>query len=216
MKKLFLAGAVALMGVFNVNAQEVKFGAKAGLNMSSLKYSEDVEKGNDLKSRIGFHVGAMAEIKLTDKFAVQPELIYSTQGNKVESKGEFMGASYDTKVKQNLDYINIPVMAKYFIMDGLSLEVGPQLGILVSSKIITEGDIIVNGVKESVSETEDIKKDINSIDVGVNAGIGYTMNNLNFGLRYNLGLMDIAKDRESGDKQSVKNGVFQFSVGYFF
>ena len=86
MKKIILS-AVAVMAFGFANAQEVKFGVKAALNVASL--TGDVE---DVSSLVGFQVGGFAEIKLSEKFAIQPEVLYSAQG--AESDGEKFNLNY--------------------------------------------------------------------------------------------------------------------------
>lgn len=202
MKKITLS-IVAVLAFGFANAQEVKFGAKAGLNVSTL--TGDV---NDVSSRVGFHVGGFAEIKLSDKFSVQPELLYSAQGAK-GSYNDFDGTDIiSIDVTSKLAYINVPVMAKYYVADKFSLEAGPQIGFLVSAKEKHSfgGD----------SEELDIKDGLNSIDFGVNFGAGYDFTeNVSVGVRYNLGLSNINKN-EDGDSGKVKNSVFSLSVGYRF
>ena len=193
-----LTAAAVLAFAFS-NAQETKFGVKAGVNLHTL--TGDVE---DQSSKIGFQAGAFAEFKLSDKFAIQPELLYSTQGTKFEEG--------DDEIKYNLSYLNIPVMAKYYVAEKFSLEAGPQIGFLLSAK--GKYDFVEDGV--SVSGDEDIKDSFESIDFGLNFGAGYDFTeNLSAGLRYNLGLSNIAKT-EDGNDSKVKNGVFSLSVGYKF
>ena len=186
--------AAAVLAFAYTNAQEVKFGVKGGLNIATL--GGDAE---DAKSLVGFHVGGFAEIKLSDKFAIQPELLYSTQGAKFE--GTDGDADYDDK----LDYLNIPVMAKYYVAEGFSLEAGPQIGFLLSAK----------------EDGEDVKDFYKSIDFGVNFGAGYDFTeNLSAGVRYNLGLSNIYDFPEEAEDffGDVKgnNSVFSISVGYKF
>lgn len=193
MKKVLLS-AVAVMAFMSVSAQETRFGVKAGANLTT--FTGDVE---DLDSKVGFHVGGFAEIKLTDKFAVQPEILFSTQGAKYKEPG------YEEKT--NLSYLNIPVMAKYYVAEKFSLEAGPQIGFLLSAKAKFDGD--------GESGDEDIKDGLKSIDFGVNFGAGYDFTeNVSVGLRYNLGLSNIS-DAEVGDGK-IKNSVFSLSVGYKF
>ncbi len=75
-------------------------------------------------------LGVVAEIMVSDMFAVQPELIYSSQGSDYEESDE--GFDFSGTVK--LDYLNIPVMAKYYVAEGFSVEAGPQVGFLLSAK----------------------------------------------------------------------------------
>lgn len=130
----------------------------------------------------------MAEIKISEKFSLQPELLYSGQG---------YDTGIDTEGTIALNYLNIPVIAKYYVTKKLSLKAGPQIGFLLSTK----------------GGTHDYKDLFKTTDFGVNLGIGYKIDNsLNFGARYVLGLSNI---NDVGGTTN-KNGVFQLSVGYFF
>jgi len=197
MKKITLA-AIAVMIFGFANAQGVKFGAKAALNVASL--NGDVE---DPSSYIGFQIGGFAEIKLSEKFAIQPELLYSAQGGKESGEQDGFTADFTHK----LGYINVPVMAKYYVAKSFSLEAGPQVGFLTSAK----GKIEAGGESLEV----DTKDSFNSVDFGFNFGAGYDFTEkISAGLRYNLGLSNIA-DVE-GENYTVKNGVFSLSLGYKF
>ncbi len=201
-----VAIAIFGLGVNNSNAQSinldnVKFGAKAGLNVANISNAK--EYGFELGTKLGYHLGIMGELKLTNKFALQPEILFSTQGASKTVEGG--------TISLNTNYLTIPMMAKYHIaeVEGLSLEAGLQLGILMSAKINVKG----KDEEGKFSETEDVKEKVKAIDFGLNIGAGYTLNNMNIGLRYNLGLINIPKNNTN---KSVKNGVFQISVGYFF
>ena len=186
MKKVLFA-AVAVFAFGAANAQEVKFGAKAGLNLSNI--TGDIE---DNSMKLGFQVGGFAEIGISEKFAIQPELLYSAQGTKYDGEGN---------AKTNLDYLNVPVMAKYYVAEGFSIEAGPQIGFLLSAKDKYDGG------------EDDIKDFLNSTDFSFNFGAGYDVTeNINLGLRYGLGLNDLNKEGEG----SIKNSNFAFAVGYKF
>lgn len=197
MKKIILM-TVAFLAFGFTNAQDKKdisFGVKGGLNISSV--TNAVQYGTNSSSLIGFHLGFFGEFMVSDKFAVQPELLYSTQGVKVDDSG-------GNKIDAKLDYINIPVMAKYYATNSFSLEFGPQIGFLVSAK------------EKSGGVTTDIKDATKSTDFGLNLGAGYDITkNMTLGLRYNFGLSQLQKDLATGESAS-KNSVFQFSVGYKF
>jgi len=117
-----------------------RFGLKTGMNVASIT-GDDTD---NLDSRVAFFFGGFAELCVTDQFSFQPELLYSMQGAKYsESEG------YDGKFK--LDYLNVPLMGKYYVTEALSIEAGPQIGFLVSAK--DEYDLIGGGE----SGEEDIK-----------------------------------------------------------
>ncbi|AWK07315.1 PorT family protein [Flavobacterium crocinum] len=203
MKKIILS-AMAVMAFGFANAQEVKYGVKGGLNLSSLSGDTD---GMDLKSKFGFHAGGFVEIKFSEKFAIQPELLYSTQGTRFDDM-EVEG--YKTKTCFNFDYINVPVMFKYFAVEKFFIEAGPQIGFLTSAKARVKVDQL------NIDNKEDIKENFESIDFGLNFGAGYEFTeNIFASARYNLGLANIAKT-EAGDDSKVHNGVFSVSVGYKF
>ena len=201
MKKLFLTAAAVFAFSF-ANAQDVKYGAKAGLNISSIT-GDGTE---DVSSKIGFQVGGFAEIKISDKFAIQPELLYSAQGAKAKLSEE--GVSI--KATQKLAYLNIPVIAKYYVAKGFSLEAGPQLGFLLSAE--QESTESIDGV--TTTESDDNKEGFNSTDFGFNLGAGYDVTeNINLGVRYSIGLSNIVKDSEDF-KQNNSN--IAIAVGYKF
>lgn len=205
MKKMYFAAiAVVGFGAIGMAQQQVKFGPKAGVNIANLSGMDDSEM------KIGFHVGAVAEIKLNEKFSIQPEVLYSVQGAKSSGNTTIMGVTSSFEGKQSLDYISIPIMAKYYIVEGFSVELGPQVGFLMKAE--AETDITIAGVNTNTKG--DNKDNFNGVDFGIGVGLAY---DLPMGLfvngRYNLGLSDVVKDNK-GD--AVKNGVIQIGVGYKF
>ena len=192
MKKTLIIFIATGIGAF-ANAQKtkqdegIKLGIKGGLNISNLM--GDVE---DVAIRTSIHAGLVAEIIVSDNFSIQPELLYSGQGASDTSEG---GG------RLKLDYITLPVLAKFPIAKSLSLETGPQIGFLISAK---------NKTNESNEKIPNVK----TIDFGLNAGLNYELNNgVFFQARYNLGLTDIGV---AGDNNRASNAVIQFSIGKLF
>jgi len=219
MKKVLLIAAVAVFGLSNVNAQEVSFGPKAGVNFATL--NGDVEEA-DMK--IGMHIGGAVELMFNEKMGLQAEILFSMQGTKSEySESETYGGvtySYKEEEKLKLNYINIPVMFKYYVANGFNVEAGPQVGILASAKAEYDYEETVTGggsdYTDSGSAEQDVDSLFKSVDFGMNFGLGYKMDNgLNFGARYNLGLMNI-NDTANSDDYKISNGVIQVSVGFMF
>lgn len=99
MKKLFLITLLCVFA-FNLNAQD--FGLTAGYtNLST-----------DGESWSGFNVGAFVDFSVSEKFSVQPELVYTS--------------SKDEDVTYNL--FNVNAMAKYHVSEEFSILAGPQFG----------------------------------------------------------------------------------------
>ncbi|WP_284651317.1 porin family protein [Flavobacterium terrisoli] len=113
---------ILLMSVTTMNAQLVKFGLKAGPNFSNLE--GDNLNGSTYTS---FHFGATLELKLVGNLSLQPEVVYSSQGTKIDSNA-FSDINYN--------YITVPVLVKFYILsDRLSLDVGPQFSFLVNEDV---------------------------------------------------------------------------------
>ncbi len=201
MKKITLSlmAIVAFAGSALAQTPDVKFGAKGGLNVANLTSVDDA------KSRASFHIGAVAEIFINEKFSVQPEVLYSAQGAKTSFTEEDMGISYKYKSTLKLDYINIPIMAKYYVTDAITVQAGPQIGFNVKA----EEKETFNGE----TETNSYSSDITTVDFALGFGAGYQLPmGAFFDLRYNVGLSNIAKHGNG----SAKNNVLQVSVGYKF
>ncbi len=218
MKKitLTLLGLVA----FSTTAlaqQEVKFGPKAGINLANL--SGDIE---DNKMLIGFHVGGFAEIKFNDKFAIQPEILYSAQGTKMDFSETIMGITYAAEADTKLNYINVPIMAKYYITENFAVEAGPYVGFLMSAN--SKGSSSAAGI--NIEYDEDIKDELSTIDFGLGIGASFNMDNGFFiGARANFGLTTVDKDHTENvggvninvEAADIKNSpVIQVGVGYKF
>lgn len=218
MKKLIFIAALTVMSVSVTQAQEVRLGAKAGVNFASI----GGDNTDGLDGLTGFHLGALVEIPITERFAVQPEVLYSAQGAKRELTESFSDVTFKATGKTKLDYINVPIMAKYYIVDGLAVEAGPQVGFLVSAN--AESELDLSGINPETAELIegqfesgdiDISDSTKGIDFGIALGASYRLNmGVFFGARYTLGLTDI--NDVSGSNIKNQNNVFQLSAGYSF
>lgn len=188
-----------------------KFGVKGGINFSNLNYN-----GNDLdlSSKTGFTIGVMGEIPIAKQLALQPEILYSQQGAESEYFSEQINnISYEGTIK--LNYLNIPLMLKYFVADGLSLQAGPQIGFLLNSKNVYKDNFF--GYENS--DELDLSDYTHTLDFGVNLGVGYQFQDkIYVDARYNMSLSDVFEDGKSQNfiNADMYNRVFQITVGYFF
>ena len=187
MKKTFCTLSAVILIACAVAAQQTHFGLKGGVNFSSV----EIDDGDDYESKTGIHLGGLAHIHITRHFALQPELVFSTQGG--EDEGENM--------KLKLNYVNIPVLAQYMTNEGFRLQTGPQLGILASAKS-KFGDVEI-----------DSDDDVSTVDFSWSFGAGYLFRS-GFGIdaRYNLGISNISDD----ESFEARNRVFQLGVFYQF
>ncbi|MES2487836.1 MAG: porin family protein [Bacteroidota bacterium] len=181
MKKILLVTAMLVSGLAT-QAQGIDFGIKAGANFAN--FNGDV----DTDGITSFHAGAVVELNVVPMFSVQAEGIFSTVGGKYK---DALDASRDI----NLDYISVPVLAKFYILPNtLSLTAGPQFSFLVN-----DGSDIFETKKFELAAS-------GGLELKIIAGLFAQA-------RYNIGITKVNDDAVVGD---VKNGVFQLSVGYFF
>jgi len=206
MKKIILSAALLMAVGFSANAQDnLKFGVKAGVNFAT--FGGDVE---DVDSRTGFHAGVVAEFKLSENFSIQPELMYSQMGAKLDYVDSDGIIQYNVESTSKFDYISLPILAKYYIIEGLSIEAGPQIGFLVSAKQEDK----ISGIGE---QSSDVKEGSKSIDFGLAGGLAYDLPiGVFFQARYYAGIANIAEEGDSNEDFDVKNMGVQLSIGYKF
>ena len=156
---------------------------------------------DDSKYTFGMAAGIEGQYQLNNWFGLSAAVMYSQQGAKAKN--------YDVKV--NTEYINIPVMAKFYVTKGLSLNVGLQPGFMTKAKAKGDG------------RTIDVKSNCNKVDFSIPMSIAYEFENgLTFEARYTTGLTNVGKDAfdstsSSWDKAyQNKNEVFMLTVGYKF
>jgi len=221
MKKLFLA-ILAMAAFGTAEAQTARFGIKGGLNISTL--TGEIENA---EPKIGAHLGGLVEIKVAKKFAIQPELLFSLQGAKNDYVRNIGNTRYVNEEKINLLYLQVPVMAKFYVLPSLSLEAGPQLGVLLDAESKYSLRESNGNNASSSSRSYDIKNNLRTLDAGFNLGASYYFNNNIFvQARYSFGLSSIDKrdynDNNNDDfddydyDNGIHNGVFQASFGYRF
>lgn len=198
MKQLYLL-IVLLLFSLSSQAQQFNFGAAAGVNIANITGSDLItgEEFNDMDSRTSFHIGLVSEVLLGGNLFLAPELLYSAQGTNSE------------EIELKLNYLQIPIMGRYYFTEGLNVELGPQFGILLNSS----GEINNSQVSNENFESSDI---LIAFGVGYKLPSGFFVRG-----RYFLG-SNVAKGRISditGDEVidvEYFNKVAQISLGYMF
>jgi Outer membrane protein beta-barrel domain len=183
MRKTVVFVVIALLFTlsnFGQKGELMRLGLKAGINYANYT-------GSDVNTNAitNFHAGLLTEIKILKHFSFQPELLYSTQGAEINNLGD--------QIKNELGYISIPVLAKFYLTDEFSMELGPQASFLLSER----NEVTTN--------------DSNTFDFAIVGGLSYKLGKHFFVQgRYGLGLTEAKRDAD------VKNSVLQASIGYLF
>jgi hypothetical protein len=187
MKKTILIGLFFFALSTNVQAQLVKFGVKAGVNYANQNGSNiTVNSTNyDTEAITSYHAGLIAEVKVTDGFSIQPELLYSTQGATYKNAFE--------EFKNEVGYLSIPLLAKIHLNKTFSLDLGPQASFLLSER---------NNFDVNNAETFEFAA------VG-GLGINITKNFFLQG-RYVLGLSEASKEAEVKNSALQVSAGFTF------
>jgi hypothetical protein len=190
MKKVILA-VVAVLTFGFANAQEsktVKLGIKAGANYDWL--ATGAYSVYDVRPEVGYHAGLVAEFKMCDEFSFQAEALYSHSSFKFDGNGNTSGG------KLEVSEIAVPVLAKFYLVKGLSIEVGPQASAIIDSK-----------AKGVYANTNLRKYNIASV-----SGLAYDFNSGAFiQARYVYNFLDLAYGPSGNNRFGI-----QASVGYKF
>ncbi len=184
--------------------KETKLGSKLGMNLANLAGSD----AGDANIIIGFNAGLFVEIPISDKFTFQPEILYSAQGSKSEGPLNVEGTIYNVEATLKFNYINIPLMFKYHVDKNFSLEAGPYVGFLASSKLKAK----IEGLG---TETIDMNDNLKSTDIGLGIGMNYEFSDVIFAnARYQGGLTQIGDAASGGN--NIKNSILQIGLGFRF
>ncbi len=214
MKMIFTLGCVGLL-TNSARAQvQIDLGLKGGINYASVNSSAEVvsTKGGVTN----FHGGVYAMFKFSKVFALQPEIVYSSEGQ--EYKYFIAGLP---SFKSTFNYFNYPLILKFYVAEGLNLQLGPQFGFLNSSSGYTYTPS-GNGGPPTVA-SQPMGDYVKAYNISLCVGAGWDLPfGLNFTLRYNGGLTNINKltgqnsqlPGSSFGTSSANSSVIQFSVGY--
>ena len=206
MKKILMIAAL-MVATVSAKAQfepgTFSLQPKVGFELTSIS-------GDGSKFKPGFTAGLEGQYQINNWFGLSAGVHYAMGGCKIK----------DVDSKFNMNYVNIPVMAKFYVTKGLSLNAGLQLGFMTSAKL---ADVQLLGGKSDV----DIKELCNKTDFSIPLSIAYEFTNgLSFEARYNAGVTNVFKDDVVNAALDVvggtkrwddnKNEMFMITVGYKF
>lgn len=190
MKKLTLILLVVFAG-FIAHAQKFSIGPKLGANISGISGLQ-FNKGYEF----GYHVGGFAEIMLSEKIGIQPEVLWSqTSLTTATSLPDLYSTSLSELSTVKLNYISIPLLLNIKPAKFISFQVGPQFGILQDKK---------NSVATNVQSA------FKSGDFSMLAGIQLKLLSFRIYGRYAIGLSNI---NDISNQDSWKSRTLQLGVG---
>ncbi len=224
-----ICAAAAIIFVLTINnilaMGKTSIGIKGGLNLSNL-YGEHVHE--DLMVRPGLIFGALLHVESSDKFAIQPELLFSVKGYTIKKNG--------ITERVGFRYIEIPVLFQYLLASSgpviPQLYAGPAIGFKAGVDIKNDLKVskeMIDLYESYLEELEEIRsRSMKNVDLGIVLGTGLGVKSgpgkFLLDLRVTLGLFKIDKLTErmkySGmtekDLAEVKNFAFSVLAGYLF
>lgn len=113
MKKLCLVAIIAIFSFTSVKAQGARFGSTIGYHNLSIKASASGVSASSGES--GIFVGVFADLEITEKIHIQPEVQYASVFVEGSSGNELI----------------VPIMAKYYASDQFYVQAGPQFDLIL-------------------------------------------------------------------------------------
>jgi hypothetical protein len=249
MKKLFVTVFIIACLTATITAQtssnqpDSKFtlGVFGGLNVPKLTDNSNNEISSGYSSRLGPAFGFTSSYSLCSNFALRVDALYSSEGGKRNGMqavdatnfnpsvpaGTYFYANFDNE--SILNYIEIPVMAKYHVSICKSskfyIDFGPYYGYLLNAKQKTSGSsaiyedgagtVSVVPVAQSFDAKTNVTSSIKRNNFGITGGVGFThgfgVGELFLDVRGAYGLTNVQKYSEDGNSH---NGYVLIALGY--
>ena len=172
-------------------AQGFHIGVKGGANIFKVD-----GKALEEEYKFGYNLGVFAEIGLSEKVGIQPEILWNQTNFRSGTEFSDIYKVQFQDVKGKLNYLSIPVLLNLKPSKILTLQVGPQFGILLNN----DKNLLDNG-----------KEAFKSGDFSMLGGVQLNLGGAKVGGRYVVGLANI---NDIDNKEKWKNQGFQLYVGF--
>jgi hypothetical protein len=200
---------VAALVPASASAQSFQVGAKGGINIASISWSNQDPKPA-ISSRTGGIIGGYVA-KDGKKMGLAVEVLYSQKGAHLDFSSTGIIDTIDLK----LDYVEIPVLFRFNIPNDktvIHIYAGPVFAFSVKDEIEETFRTTTQTTPATVTTDDAGAK---SSDTGIAIGAQVDVHKFLVDVRYNWGLMDVVKDPGPGDPK-VKNKCFSAMFGFRF
>lgn len=203
---LLLAG-LTTKAQMNTSTNPVRFGIRAGANLTTLGKLYDGSNYHDYDYKAGFTGGVYAILPLGGQFEFVPEVLFSQKGGKItRTAGSTTG-----KLESRVNYLDVPLTFAYRPSPAFSIFLGPQVAFLLSQKTTLSASGDDGSAETSNTDTDNMRKAL----AGGTVGLGYDINpNLNIKARYMMDFQGGMNDDQNQDK--AKSSGFALTLGYTF
>lgn len=179
------------------------FSIIGGINVANvIKGNGPYAYGTDTK--IGLNVGVGLDLPIVYPLSFAPEVLYSQKGyTSVTSYGQY---------RQRNDYIDVPLLAKFHIVPGFNIVIGPQISFLLSTT-----NTFDNGYSQTTQQNyNNSSNGYNKTMIDGVAGVSFDLaRNVELRARYTI---DFDQINDNGDAYvpNYRNQVWQFGLGFKF
>jgi len=219
-----------LLAALSFSTLQAQIGVRGGVNLASVFLDSDEQGIEDIKntSILTPTVGVYFPIKITDFFAIQPEVSFIQKGGIRTFERPDIGRSVEETTR--LNYLEIPVMAKYYIGDETRffVEGGPFAGIALNGRkdfIVTDpsleqpmessADIVFGDIDiDNITDDEHAKR----VDYGANVGVGAIFGKVMVNVRYGLGFNNLLDNdiNANNDNKVLRTRGLALTAGFEF
>jgi hypothetical protein len=202
------AVCVILLLPVGAAAQQVGGGVKGGVSLGDVPNFDQLLNftGVTTSQRIGWAAGGFLMVRWENRFALQPEVLYTQKGVKFDvSEGSESG-----NVRVKTDFLDVPVLARYTVGKGVRGYVfgGPSFDFRMSAKVKTS---VVGAGSE-----EDVSSEVKSFEFALVVGGGVEFGPILLEARWSEGLTDLAKNTTGETGPAIKTRTFLFLAGLRF
>ncbi len=191
--KTKLLTLLAAVLISQATMAQFHLGVKAGANITKIE-------GKAFKDefRYGYHLGGFMEVRMGNKFILQPEVLFNQFTTSVDSSFStvYHNAFNSSQSTHKLNYLSVPILVNYKLIGSfLSLQAGPQFGVLMNNNknlLQNGGEAFRNG------------------DFSMIGGAQVKLGPIRVNGRYIIGLSNL---NDLGDQEKWKNEGFQVSLG---
>ena len=193
-----------------VSCKDVVYSPTVAIDFSKFSESDGYENSNNGGALLGPQLGIDLIAPINEQLSLESGLRFAGKGNKTSFEGQESEGAYSFEDKIRLNYLDVPLLARYQLgKGGFSIYGGVQPSLLISAKQKGEGT-------GSESQNTDVKDSYKSLDMAGSIGMGYEFTNgLRVNLGYDHGFANIA-DNSAFGAGKINNRTFKLSLGYKF
>lgn len=190
-RNVFVLFVALMLAVTHSHAQGFHLGVKAGANLFKVD-----GQSFDQEFKFGYNVGAFSEINFTSSWGIQPEVMFNQTNYRTGTEFSDVYSGGVNNYKGKLNYLSIPVLLSFRPIPLLSLQAGPQFGILLN-----QDEHLTSNAEQAFKKG----------DLSVVAGAQLNLASLKLGARYVIGLNNI---NDLQNENSWKNQGWQLYAGF--